>query len=251
MDLGLKDKVAIVTGGASGIGENVVRGLVDAGARVLIADKNIELCNELAEEFKGVSKAAHLDVSQHLMVENVVEEAIKTFGSLDLAVNSAGVSGKRETSINTLDIEQWKRVIDINLNGTFYCLKYQIEAMRKQGGKNCSIVNLGSILSQVAVAGSSGYVSSKHALVGLTKTAALENAKDNIRVNLVCPGYTETPLISEGMSEEFKSTLAGKHAMGRLAQPQEIADLCLFLLSSKTSFVTGSLFTADGGYTIS
>lgn len=251
MDLKLNDKVAMVTGGASGIGEQVVRGLIRSGAKVVIADQNFELAQNIAQEFGDQAKAIQVDVTQSEQVEQAVKATIEAFGSLSLAVNSAGVSGKRETNIDMLDIEQWKRVIDINLNGIFYCLKYQLKAMKSRLKDGGAIVNMGSILSQVAVAGSSGYVSSKHALAGLTKTAALENAKNNIRVNLLCPGYIDTPLLATGMSEEFRAALAGKHAMGRLGEPQEISELCLFLLSEKASFITGAIFTADGGYTIS
>lgn len=251
MGLELNGKVAMVTGGASGIGEQVVRGLIRTGARVVIVDQNYELASSLESELGSQAKAIQVDVTQADQVERAVETIIEIFGSLNLAVNSAGVSGKRETSIEELDVEHWKRVIDINLNGTFYCLKYQLKAMKNYSKEGGAIVNMGSILSQVAVAGSSGYVASKHALVGLTKAAALENAKNNIRVNLICPGYIDTPLLATGMSKEFRASLASKHAMGRLGEPQEISELCLFLLSDKASFITGGSFTADGGYTIS
>lgn len=244
---GLAGKNAIVTGGASGIGQAITRKLVAEGTNVLIADQNIEQAQQLASELGPHAAAFHVDVRQPNSVQAMVRFCESHFGPLHLAVNSAGISGIRETPIHELDIDAWQRVIDINLHGTFYCLKYELQAMLAQGG---AIVNMGSILSQVAVAGSAGYVSSKHALVGLTKTAALDYAKQNIRVNLIGPGYIETPLIATGMSQGFRATLENKHPVQRLGQPEEIAELCLFLLSEQSSFITGALYLADGGYTV-
>lgn len=244
---GVKNNVALVTGGASGIGEMVVRRLVAEGAKVVIADQNIAGAEQLANELGVNTLPYQVDVTDSEQVELMVQKTVEHFGHLGLAVNSAGISGRRETVIGELDINEWRKVIDINLHGTFYCLKYEIAAMVEHGG---AIVNLGSILGQVAVSGSAGYVTSKHALVGLTKTAALDYAQQGIRVNLVGPGYIDTPLLSSGMSAGFRASLTDKHPVGRLGKADEIAELCLFLLSEQASFITGAYYLADGGYTI-
>lgn len=248
MKFDFHDRVALVTGAASGIGEEVVRGLVRAGAQVVIADRNYEAAMVLANELGANTRAFEVDVSAAEQVRAMVQFCQQEFGALHLAVNSAGISGRRETPIHELDVEAWQQVIDINLNGVFYCLKYEIEAMLQVGGG--AIVNLGSILGQVGVPGSVGYVSSKHALVGMTKTAALDYAQKNVRINVVGPGYIDTPLIARGMSPEFRATLEGKHPLGRLGQAKEIADLVLFLLSDNAAFISGAYYLADGGYTI-
>lgn len=248
MQFDFHHKVAVVTGGASGIGAEVVRRLVAAGAQVVIADRDIEAARALAAELGTNTRAVEVDVSSAEAVQAMVQFCQKEFGALHLAVNSAGISGRRETPLHELDLESWQQVIDINLNGVFYCLKYEIEAMLQAGGG--AVVNLGSILGQVGVPGSVGYVSSKHALVGMTKTAALDYAQKNVRVNVVGPGYIDTPLIARGMSAGFRATLEGKHPMGRLGETGEIADLVLFLLSDSASFITGAYYLADGGYTI-
>ena len=241
-------RVALVTGGASGIGAEIVRRLVQAGAQVVIADRDEAAAQALAAALGGRTRAYVVDVREATQVQALVQFCQQEFGALHLAVNSAGISGRRETPLHELDLDSWQQVIDINLNGVFYCLKYEIEAMLQAGGG--AVVNVGSILGQVGVPGSVGYVSSKHALVGMTKTAALDYAQQNIRVNVVGPGYIDTPLIARGMSAEFRATLEGKHPVGRLGQSAEIADLVLFLLSDSASFITGAYYLADGGYTL-
>src|SRR5690625_2062135 len=241
-------RVALVTGGASGIGAEIVRRLVQAGAQVVIADRDEVATQALAADLGERTRAYVVDVREATEVQALVQFCQQEIGALHLAVNSAGISGRRETTLHELVLVSWQQVIDINLNGVFYCLKYEIEAMLQAGGG--AVVNVGSILGQVGLPVSVGYVSSKHALVGMTKTAALDYAQQNIRINAVAPGYIDTPLIAQGMSSQFRATLEGKHPVGRLGQSAEIADLVLFLLSDSASFITGAYYLADGGYTL-
>src|SRR5690625_852102 len=182
-------RVALVTGGASGIGAEIVRRLVQAGAQVVIADRDEAATQALAADLGERTRAYVVDVREATEVQALVQFCQQEFGALHLAVNSAGISGRRETPLHELDLESWQQVIDINLNGVFYCLKYEIEAMLQAGGG--AVVNLGSILGQVGVPGSIGYVSSRHALVGMTKTAAVDYAQQKSRVTVGCRGYVD------------------------------------------------------------
>ncbi|WP_343558846.1 SDR family oxidoreductase [Sphingobacterium sp.] len=178
-----------------------------------------------------------------------MNETVIHFGRLDVALNNAGIVDA--SPIHEKTIDEWRKVLDVNLNGLFYGLKYQINQMRKQesGG---SIVNMGSIMSQVSEFGIAAYASSKHGLVGLTKVAALENATNNIRVNAIGPGYIETPLLMDNSAsgEKYRSYMESKHAMKRLGKPEEIAKAFLFLASEDASFCTGAYLPVDGGYLI-
>jgi NAD(P)-dependent dehydrogenase (short-subunit alcohol dehydrogenase family) len=175
--------------------------------------------------------------------EALVKQTIVKYGSLDVAVNNAGIGGPLSTT-GEYPIDGWQKVIDINLSGVFYGLRYQIPAMLPKGG---SIVNVASILGQAGTKSSPAYVAAKHGVVGLTKAAALEYAEKNIRINSVGPGYIKTPLL-DSLDEATLKALIGLHPMGRLGEAEEIAELILWLASSKSSFVTGSYYAADGGY---
>lgn len=245
-----ENKVAFITGGNSGIGKASAILIAREGAKVAIADIK-ENQDVLAEIRKEGTEAIFVkcDVSKPEDVERAVNDTVKAFGSLDIALNNAGVVDAAPLHEKT--IEEWHRVLNINLSGVFYGLKYQIAQMRKQatGG---AIVNMGSIMSQVAEQGIAAYASSKHGLVGLTKVAALENATNNIRVNAIGPGYIETPLLMDNAasSSEYRAYMESKHAMKRLGKPEEIAKAFLFLASEDASFCTGAYLPVDGGYLI-
>lgn len=243
----LENRVAIVTGGASGIGESICKLFVEQGARVTIADMQDDRGTELANRLNANGQNAlyvKTDVADPEACKHMVQETIETFGQLDIAVNNAGV-GDGETATGDKDLAQWKRVIDINLNGVFYCMRYEIPEILKQKGG--AIVNMGSILSQVGFATASAYVAAKHGLLGLTKNAALEYAAHNIRINAIGPAFIRTPLL-EGMDDEMLSQLEAAHPIGRLGKPEEIAELALWLCSEKASFCHGGYYPADGGY---
>lgn len=238
-------KVAIVTGGASGIGAAIVRDLAERGAKVVVADYNLAGAEEVASEAGGGAKAFKVDTSDAGGVETMVDFAVQAFGRLDLAVNNAGIGGK-SAPIGDTEPSEWHRVIDVNLHGVFYGLRYEIPAMLKTGGG--AIVNMASILGSVGWRGSAGYVAAKHAVAGLTKTAALEYATQGIRVNAVGPAFIATPLIENAMDEEARKALVGLHPMGRLGASEEVAALTNFLLSDAASFMTGAYYPVDGGY---
>ncbi|AZB07660.1 SDR family oxidoreductase [Chryseobacterium sp. G0162] len=245
-----ENKVAFITGGNSGIGKAVAVLMAREGAKIVIADikEDKETLDDVMKEGTEVRFFA-CDVSRPEEVKRAVEETVKIFGSLDVAVNNAGIVDS--SPVHEKSIEEWQKVININLSGVFYGMKYQIAQMRKQktGG---AVVNMGSIMSEVAEFGISSYASSKHGLVGLTKVAALENGTENIRVNAIGPGYIETPLLIDNaaQSEEYRSYMESKHAMKRLGKPEEIAKAVLFLASEDASFCTGVYLPVDGGYLI-
>lgn len=176
----------------------------------------------------------------------MVRKTVEAFGGLHIAVNNAGV-GSDFSKVADVEIKDWQRVIDINLTGVFYGMKYQIPEMIKSKGG--SVINIASILGQAAFQGSAAYVASKHGVVGLTKTGALDHALDNVRVNAIGPGFIYSGLVNEEtMGKEAIQELEQKHAMHRLGEPKEIAALALFLASDESSFVTGSYYNVDGGY---
>lgn len=244
------NKVAFITGGNSGIGKAAAILIAREGARVMVADvkENQEALNEILKEGTDV-RFVKCDVSRPEEVERAVAETVAVFGSLDVALNNAGVVDA--SLLHEKTIEEWQRVLNINLSGVFYGMKYQIAQMRKQPGGG-AIVNMGSIMSQVGEQGIAAYASSKHGLVGLTKVAALENATNNIRVNAIGPGYIETPLLMDNSASgaEYRAYMESKHAMKRLGKPEEIAKVFLFLASDDASFCTGAYLPVDGGYLI-
>lgn len=244
----LKDKVAIVTGGGSGIGRAIALLYASEGAQIVVSDINEEAGMDTVEEIKKVgSKAvfAKADTSKAEDSEKVVGQAMEHFGGLHLAVNNAGIGGPIHP-VGEYPIDGWDKTIAINLSGVFYGMRYQIPAMLKSGGGN--IVNMASILGKVGTANSAAYVASKHGVIGLTEAAALEYAKEKIRVNAIGPGYIRTPLVTESLDDDTLNALINLHPMGRLGNAKEIAELALWLSSDKASFVTGAYYNADGGY---
>jgi len=243
-----ENKVAMVTGAGSGIGEAIARRMAEEGATVVVADLNRTAANQVASAIErdgGTAVAVQQDVADPASVEKSVGFAVQKFGRLDVAVNNAGITGDLKPTAD-YSLEGWDKVIAVNLSGVFYGMKYQIPAMLRSGGG--SIVNIASILGSVAARDSAGYNAAKHGVVGLTKTAALEYSKDGVRVNAIGPGYINTPLL-EALDREVYDGLVGLHPIGRLGKPEEVAELALFLASDKASFVTGSYHLVDGGYT--
>ncbi|AKH42267.1 NAD(P)-dependent dehydrogenase (short-subunit alcohol dehydrogenase family) [Altererythrobacter atlanticus] len=238
-------KNAIVTGAASGIGAAIARDLAGRGARVLVADYNSQGAEAVAGELGAGALAYAVNVAKAEEVEAMVAFAVREFGRLDLAVNNAGISGDQQ-STGEMALENWRRVIDVNLNGVFYSMRYQIPAMLENGGG--SIVNMASILGSVGWRGAAHYVAAKHAVCGLTKTAALEYSAQGIRVNAVGPAFIETPLIEGALSKKQLDGLVGMHPIGRLGQPEEVAALTNFLLSDAASFLTGAYYPVDGAF---
>jgi NAD(P)-dependent dehydrogenase (short-subunit alcohol dehydrogenase family) len=242
-------KVAIVTGGASGIGAACSTTLAQGGAKLVVADLNENLGNQIVSEIKAHGSDAiftRTDVGQQADVEAMVDAAMESFGRLDIAVNNAGIGGEQNPT-GAYSIEGWQKVIDINLNSVFYCMRYQIPRMLESGGG--AIVNMASILGSVGFANSPAYVAAKHGVVGLTKSAALEYAKQGIRINSVGPAFIATPLVSNSLDEATLKALESMHAVGRLGEAQEVANLVAFLCSDQASFLTGGYYLADGGYT--
>ena len=244
----LKDKVAIITGAASGIGKAIALLYAAEGAKLVLSDLDDQGGQDTVSDIGkkgGEAIFIHADTSKAEESRKVVDEAVKKFGALHLAVNNAGIGGPLKP-VGEYPIEGWDKVIAINLSGVFYGMRYQIPAMLKSGGGN--IVNITSILGKVATKNAAAYVSAKHGVIGLTETAALDYADQKIRVNAVGPGYIMTPLLTKTLDEATMKALAGLHPMGRIGRSEEVAELVLWLNSDKASFVTGSYYNVDGGY---
>jgi NAD(P)-dependent dehydrogenase (short-subunit alcohol dehydrogenase family) len=240
------EKVVLVTGAGGGIGAACARRLGAAGARVVVTDIDESAAKLVAGEVEsrgGSALALALDVTNPDAVSEAVATASRTFGKLDLAVNNAGISLPRH-SVDTTPVEDWRRVVDTNLSSVFYCLRAEIPAMMAAGGG--SIVNMASVLGTVGFADTAAYVAAKHGVIGLTKTAALEYATRDIRVNAVAPGFVDTPMLSQGGRRMRGAALLAP--MARFATVEEVAEVVLFLLSDRSSVVTGSVYLADGGY---
>ena len=247
-NLEFKNKVALVTGGSRGIGEACVMSFAQQGAKVAVVDIDEEQGKSVVDQIQkdgGEAIFLKVDVSDPEAVKKMVADTVDAFGRLDFAVNNAGIGGEQAVT-GEYQKEDWLQVIDINLNGVFFCMRYQIPQMLKQGGG--VIINMSSILGTDAFEKTSAYTASKHGVVGLTKTAALEYAQKGIRVNTVAPAFIKTPMVTEGFSDEELEGIRALHAMGRLGKPQEIADMVTFLCSDKASFVTGGYYLVDGGY---
>lgn len=243
----LQDKVAVITGGASGIGEATVRLFAEEGAKVVIADfsdRGEEVVSDLkAQGFEALF--IKTDVTDEKQVQDMVAKTVATFGSLDVLFANAGIA--RDGKIDSLDFDKWNQTININLSGVFLCDKYAIEQMLKQPSRGV-IVNCGSIHSHAGKAGVTAYAAAKGGVKLLTQSVALDYAAQGIRVNAVCPGYIDTPLI-QGRTEAITEHLVSLHPMQRLGKPEEVAKAALFLASDDSSFTTGSSLMVDGGYT--
>ncbi|MFF5620499.1 SDR family NAD(P)-dependent oxidoreductase [[Kitasatospora] papulosa] len=243
-------KVALVTGGASGIGLALSRRLAASGAAVVVADHNEESARKAAAELEATgarAAAVALDVTDPASVEAGVRFVVDTFGGLHLAVNNAGIGGP-SLPTGEYGIEDWNRVVATNLSGVFYSMRYELPAILAAGGG--AVVNISSILGTNGFAGSPAYAAAKHGVVGLTKSAALEYAAQNVRINAVGPGFIDTPLLRD-TDGPARDHLVSLHPAGRLGTSEEVAELTAFLLSDRASFVHGSYHLVDGGYSAS
>ncbi len=249
----VEGKVALVSGGASGLGAESARRLAREGARVMLTDVAHDRGQAIADEILAEGgEAAFLlhDVTDEAQWIEAIKATVARFGRLDILVNSAGIGGGEPLLEATLD--GWRRVTGINLDGTFLGLRHAAPAMIEGGGG--SIINLSSILGKVGFPGAAAYCASKGGVALLTKAAALELAATGVRVNSVHPGFIETPMVAEalhasGNGNEMRDMLISRHALGRLGAPREIADAIVFLASDESSFMTGAELVIDGGYT--
>ena len=246
----LEGKVGLVTGGTSGIGRDTAILFAKAGAKVVVAGRREvegEETIKLIRAAGGDGLFVKADVSKASEVESLIQKTVEKFGRLDVAFNNAGLEGVLVPIVRQSE-EDWDRTININLKGVWLCLKYEIKQMLKQGGGG-AIVNMSSTLGLVGSVGAAAYSASKHGVIGLTQTAALENAKAGIRINSVCPGFTETPMTDRifrvpGVHKYILSL----HPIGRLGRPTEIAEAVLWMCSDRASFMTGQSLVLDGGF---
>lgn len=248
MSVRLDDQVAIVTGAASGIGAAAAVEIASAGARVVLAD--VEDCAVTAKAIDaagGECVTVRTDVSKAGDLETLVARTLDTYGRLDCAFNNAGIEGRAEREIHDADEQAWDRALEVNLKGVWLSMKYEVPAMLKQGGG--AIVNGASVAALVAFDKNGSYVASKHAVMGLTKTAALEYADRGIRVNAVCPGVVRTPFIDRftGRDPDVEACYTDIIPLGRMAEPAEVAKAVVWLLSPASSYVTGHGLVLDGG----
>lgn len=252
----LKDRIAIVTGAGSGLGEAISTLFAKNGATVVLADLDVEGAERVLgqiEQEGGRGRVVRTDVSKPDDAKALVDATVREFGRLDIAVNNAGIGGPT-APVGEYPIDGWDRIIGINLSGVFYGMRHQIPAMLESGGG--AIVNMASVAGKVGLVNGSGYAAAKHGVVGLTETAAIEYGERGIRVNAVGPGFINTPLIGKRpvMDTEAASgtdelqALAAQHPMNRLGEASEVAELVLFLASDRASFITGGYYNVDGGY---
>ena len=242
-------KTAIVTGAASGIGAAIARELGRSGARVIVSDLDDAGAQKIADAITAAGGKAHAfeaDVSDDGEMAALVDFAVKTGGGLHMAVNNAGIAGPM-AHLADYPVDGWRHVIDVNLHGVFYGMRHQIPAMLKSGGG--SIVNMSSILGSVGFLNASAYTASKHAVVGMTKAAAMEYAPQGIRINSIGPAFIDTPLLTNNLDAELLSQVSSLHPVGRMGTSEEVSALTCFLLSDRAGFITGSYHLVDGGYT--
>lgn len=245
----LTGRVALVTGGGSGIGAACARALAALGAHVAVTDISAASAEGVAAAIEadgGRAFARTVDVTDARAVDEVVEAVVREAGGLDIAVNNAGVTVPILPVADVPD-DDWRRVTSINLDGVFYCLRAETRVMRARGGGG-SIVNMSSVMGKISRYGSAAYGATKHAVIGLTKGAALDHAQDGIRVNAVGPGFIRTPLIEARYTEEDEQAVSSRWPMRRMGTPDEVGQMVAWLAGDASSFVTGAYFPVDGGY---
>ena len=247
----LQDKTVFITGGLSGIGKACAVAAANEGANVVVADLRSITLDSAMKEIRGEKESAtfiECDVADMESVVSAIAASVEKFKTLDVALNDAGIGGD-STPIVEMTEENWNQMIRINLTGVFNCMKQELIHMRTQ--KSGSIVNMSSILGKVGFVGSAGYVAAKHGVIGLTKTAALEYASDGIRINALCPGFIDTPLLTTGGindNEIVRQQIIALHPMNRFGKAKEIANAFVFLASDDSSFISGTSLEIDGGY---
>jgi NAD(P)-dependent dehydrogenase (short-subunit alcohol dehydrogenase family) len=251
----MSDKVALITGASSGIGKATAEAFAAKGARVVLAARRHDELGSLVSKIEargGIATAIKTDVSAAEDVERMVAHAIESFGRLDFAINNAGIEGKL-AGITELAEDEWDRVLDINLKGTFLCMKYEARAMLDSGNGG-AIVNIGSVNSFLGFQTGAAYVASKHGLIGLTTSVSAELAPQGIRVNLVCPGFIDTPMHHRARGvvgdELYDKVLLPSVHLRRAGRPREIAQSIIFLCSDEASYISGTTLTPDGGFTL-
>ncbi len=248
MPVKAESKVAFVTGAASGIGLATAEALIKRGFATVLADRNETAGRAIEEKWREFGKCAFVpcDVTDERAVQNAVEFAVTTFGRLDAAFNAAGMDGEKGMTADC-STENWNRVIAVNLTGIWNCLRFQIPHMQKNGGG--AIVNCASVAGLVGAPYLPAYVAAKHGVVGLTKAAALEYAREGIRINAICPAFIDTPLSRESLSPEHAAALMAECPIGRFAQAEEVAAMVQWLLSDDCSYVVGQAIAIDGAWT--
>jgi NAD(P)-dependent dehydrogenase (short-subunit alcohol dehydrogenase family) len=245
-------KVAFVTGAGSGMGRATALAFAREGASVVVADlagRDAEETVSAIDRHGGRAIAAQCDVTRSTDVEAALERAVETFGHLDVAVNNAGLD-QRAAATADISEDDWSRVVAVNLNGVFLCMKHEIPLMLERGGG--AIVNTSSGAGMIGVKGKAAYTAAKHGVIGLTRAAALDYAESNIRVNAVCPGIIETPMMHRftGGTPEGRARAIAQEPIGRLGRPEEIAETTLWLCSDAAAFVIGHAMVVDGGQTV-
>ena len=248
--MNFESKVVLVTGATTGIGRATAEAFAAAGARLVVTGRTVAAGEQLVGELRARGSQAKFiagDVAREETVKAWVAAALREFGRLDVAVNNAGVEGALGPLVEQ-SAENFAHVFDINVKGMLFSMKHEIPAIARQGG---AIVNVSSMVGDIAMPGASVYAASKHAVNGLTRAAALETARMGVRINAISPGGVVTPMFERftGGNKEAQAGLAAAHPMGRLARPQEIASSILFLASDAAKFMTGSVVLVDGGYT--
>jgi NAD(P)-dependent dehydrogenase (short-subunit alcohol dehydrogenase family) len=245
-------QVALITGAASGIGKATAFLFAQNGARTVLTDisevEGQRVVSEIVKKFDTPSIFIKCDVSKSAEIEKIIEQTVNQFGRLDYAFNNAGIEGVANTTTECTE-ENWDKTINTNLKGVWLCMKYEIEQILKQG-QGGAIVNCSSIAGLVGFTGTPAYTASKHGVLGLTKTAALEYAKSGIRINAVCPGIIDTPMIDRftGGDKKAAAQITASEPIGRMGHPEEIAEAVIWLCSERSSFVTGHSLVADGGW---
>ena len=246
----LENKIALVTGGTTGIGRATAIAFARAGAKVVVSGRREKEGHEtvkLIEQAGGTGIFVKADVKHDAEVKNMVEAVLRTYGRLDVAFNNAGVESERIVPTVEQSEADYDHVMDVNVKGVFLSLKHEIAAMLKTGGG--AIVNTSSIAGLVGFAGASPYTAAKHAVIGLSKSAALEYAKQGIRVNVVSPAAIDTPMLDRFTESVPRTMLESLHPIGRIGKPEEIAEAVVWLCSPQSSFVTGQTLAVDGGFT--
>lgn len=243
----LENKTVFITGGLSGIGKECAIAAAKEGANIVVADIRPADSEKAMDEIKRENPKAifiECDVSVYAQVQNTIETTVSVFGTLDVALNNAGIGGEA-SKVGDMTEQAWLKVIGVNLNGVFNSMKHELSQMTKQ--KSGVIINIASILGKVGFATSSHYVASKHGVIGLTQTAALEYAAEGIRVNAICPGFIDTPMLDQ-IRKDDRQVIIDLHPMKRLGKAEEIAKGFVFLACDDSSFVSGTTLEIDGGY---